>query len=261
VLAFASTSLFSPPSHNPHRLNHPQPLTMPPKTQSTINFGAAKRPALTETSANASVLGKRPATESPAPELEPPTKITKVNIGGASQLSWYNPLHQNPRASAILQHLASKVSNTVVEPSGCITVAGFTESTRPQADLRYRPLLKEVCGPETPERFSPYVISMAANGVALPAEKPPRYPAELRHVKQKRASTDTAGNEKDATWVCSHLCHFKRCINPAHLRWEPSWMNRLRDNCPGGAACVHRPDPCLAPHRDTSELIDWTAYL
>jgi hypothetical protein len=44
------------------------------KVQSTLKFGPAKRPALAETSANASVPCKRPVTESPAAEHKPPTK-------------------------------------------------------------------------------------------------------------------------------------------------------------------------------------------
>jgi hypothetical protein len=45
------------------------------------------------------------------------------------------------------------------------------------------------------------------------------------------------------------------------LTWEPSWFNRLRDNCPGGAACPHRPHPCLKPHRGMGPVVDWTDYL
>lgn len=54
--------------------HHTSPITMSHKVQSTLNFGPAKRPALAETSANATVPCKRPATEPPAAEHKPPPK-------------------------------------------------------------------------------------------------------------------------------------------------------------------------------------------
>lgn len=37
-------------------------------------------------------------------------------------------------------------------------------------------------------------------------------------------------------------------------------MNRLRDNCPGGLACPHRPRRCLLPHRPAHELVNWLEH-
>lgn len=143
----------------------------------------------------------------------------------------------------------------------CKHVNGFTEANGLVLGKAFRPVLKQICL-DCPERFSQYVIAMAVAGTLMPAPKSPAYPGELHKVKVKRTKAAPEGNEKDATWVASHLCHNRRCVNAEHLIWEPSWMNRLRDNCTGADACVHRPDKCLAPHRATEEaLIDLTAYL
>lgn len=159
-----------------------------------------------------------------------------------------------------MNNLKSKIQDVEITDKGCKQVKGFTEATRPVLDKAFKPVFKQVCS-DGPERFSPYVIAMAAVGTLIRAPKPPAYPEELRKVKSKRSKSAADGNNKDATWVASHLCHNRQCVNAEHLVWEPSWMNRLRDNCPGGDACVHRPDRCLAPHREEEELIDWTAYL
>lgn len=128
-------------------------------------------------------------------------------------------------------------------------------------DKRYLAEFKEACS-EAPTRYMPYHIAMMKAGVLVPIYHPPVYPVGLRLVKNKRNKEATEGNEKEATWVASHLCHNQQCIDVAHLRWEPSWFNRLRDNCPGGQDCVHRPDACINPHRSSNEeLIDWTVYI
>ena len=139
----------------------------------------------------------------------------------------------------------------------CKHVNGFTEATGRVLHKALKPVFKQSC-PDMPERFSPYVIAMATAGRLIPAPKPSAYPEELRKVKAKGTKSAPEGHEKDATWVASHLCHNRRCVNAEHLVWEPSWMNRLRDNCTGADACVHRRDKSLAPHGATEEeLIDW----
>lgn len=46
----------------------------------------------------------------------------------------------------------------------------------------------------------------------------------------------------------SHLCHNKRCINPAHLVYEPMDVNLGRGGCVGGYFCRHV-TACLRPGR------------
>ncbi|MBS0606988.1 MAG: hypothetical protein JSR57_08560 [Verrucomicrobia bacterium] len=53
----------------------------------------------------------------------------------------------------------------------------------------------------------------------------------------------------------SHLCHNKRCWNPAHLVWEEGRNNRRRNVCPhtdldGRVLCrfIHEAPECLCPH-------------
>ena len=36
----------------------------------------------------------------------------------------------------------------------------------------------------------------------------------------------------------SHLCHYKLCINPAHLNYEPDHVNCQRDKCQKNKKCV-----------------------
>lgn len=50
-------------------------------------------------------------------------------------------------------------------------------------------------------------------------------------VQHKRGKLGSV--EKEVTWVASHLCHNRLCVNTARLIWEPSWFNRLRDNYSG----------------------------
>lgn len=215
-----------------------------------------KRRALSEISGNAA---KKPKLTASTSDSSTATKTHKQNIGGGSRMEWFNKLIDTPELQPALQNLTAKITNIETLPRNCQQVIGFTQQTRPTLDKKFKPLQQTLL-PDAPERFSPYVISLAKNQVRIPANNPPSYPEHLRKVKQKRSSLEAAGNEKEATWVASHLCHNPKCINPEHLRWEPSWMNRLRDNCVGGEGCVHRPDRCLAAHRDPTELIDWTSY-
>lgn len=189
----------------------------------------------------------------------PPAKIARKNVGGASKLTWFNVLagaeQAEPRAN-----LVQKIGDTK-RVDGCLLVEGFGPETRPVMDKKWLAKFRETC-PDAPARFSPYHIALLKARVLVPAADPPPYPAELRLVKQKRSSKAADGNEKSATWVASHLCHNHQCVDVEHLRWEPSWFNRLRDNCPGGDNCPHRPDACINPHRPAEEeLVDWTKYL
>lgn len=218
--------------------------------------GAQKRKPLSEISSNQASKVLKLSDSASAPSKPAP----KQNVGGSSKMLWYNHFLDDPALQPALQNLISKISKIEVQPNNCHHVTGFTETTRPQIDLKFRTKFEKLC-PEGPARFSPYVISLLKSQVRISSDLPPAYPASLRKVKAKRSSSASAGNEKDATWVASHLCHNRLCVNQEHLRWEPSWMNRLRDNCPGGDGCVHRPDRCLAPHREVSELIDWTDYI
>lgn len=136
----------------------------------------------------------------------------------------------------------------VQDGTNCHFVKGFTEDTRIVVDKQYRHLLRE----DFPERFSPYIVAMAGAKQIIPWNAPPTLPAHLR--KRKGVA------EKTATWVASHLCHDRRCVNPEHLTFEPSWFNRIRDNCPGGELCVHRPKPCIRAHRPAGETINWEDY-
>ena len=150
--------------------------------------------------------------------------------------------------------------DTTSDSFGCISVKNFKEDTRPVMDKKYNSILvNKLADVDTVTRYSPYAISMMQAQNLLPVYDPPSLPAKFRQVS-KRNGKDTG---KEATWVISHLCHNKMCVNAGHLCWEPSWMNRLRDNCPGGDLCVHRPNKCLRAHRPVSneELIDWTEYV
>ena len=112
---------------------------------------------------------------------------------------------------------------------------------------------------DEPERFMPYQLALVKANIPMPDYDPPKYPQALRHASQKR-NADQEVN-KPATWVISHLCHNKLCVNPISLTWEPSWFNRLRDNWPAGNACTHRLRPCLKPRQTIGPVMDWTEYI
>lgn len=201
-----------------------------------------------------------PKTTISVPTLggDTPGGSSKVNVGGSSQLKWFNELATHPKLVGARQNLIKKISNRVkVGDLGCEHVTGFVKTTRPTLDKSFQELCKQLC-PSLPERFLPYQISLLETGDLVPNGAPPPYPEELRLVTHKRVKSANEGNEKQATWVISHTCHDSMCVFPDHLTWEPSWFNRLRDNCPGGNACIHRPKPCLRAHRVVSDLINWT---
>ncbi|KAL8684665.1 MAG: hypothetical protein Q9224_006200, partial [Gallowayella concinna] len=187
------------------------------------------------------------------------SKKPKLNLGGSSRLLWVNVLAQDPRLSGCRQNLFQKIGKTRVVAGGCVHVVDFTENTRPVLDKAFQGAFRAAAS-DAPERFSPYTIALVRAGKLVPAIIAPSYPPSLRKVLHKRTKSSKV-DEQEATWVASHLCHDRRCINDSHLVWEPSWMNRLRDNCPGGEACVHGPDKCLRPHRPSEEQVDWTDFL
>lgn len=113
---------------------------------------------------------------------------------------------------------------------------------------------------DAPMKFELYHLAMARAGKTPPEQPPPPLPTEHRKVVKRRSSSQGDLTSKPATWVASHLCHDRVCVNPAHLVWEPSWFNRMRDNCPGGDGCLHLPHKCLAPHRVLAEPVDWLDY-
>lgn len=226
------------------------PLT--PVSQSRLNFTTTPTPPQTVPQA----APQSPRESSPSPRSPTPASI---NVGGSSKLEWFGPLATEPHLESVRRNLFGKIAETEDLGGGCTGVLGFREDTRPTPDRAELAILRSV-RPDAPARYSPYVLAMARDMVLLPQGPPPRYPPELRQVKAKRRKTDS--NDKDATWVASHLCHNRRCINTEHMTWEPSWFNRLRDNCPGGELCRHRPKPCLNPHRqETEAVLDWTEYM
>lgn len=170
-------------------------------------------------------------------------------------MQWFNKLLREPALQKERDNLVGKIAGRKpVGDLGCLEVPGQGKEFRPQMDKKYRENAKKVLD-ELPERYAHYHIGMLAGGVAMMDRDAPRVPEKWRKVLTRSGKV----MDKDATWVCSHLCHNPKCSNHEHLRWEPSWMNRLRDNCAGGDACVHRPQ-CLRAHRD-EEIIDWTEAL
>jgi hypothetical protein len=198
-----------------------------------------------------------PTSATPQPHLPKPAKQPKVNVGGSSKLMWFNTLLREPRLKDARENLAAKIGNTK-EHDGCLEVVDFKDTTRPTLDKRFYSTLHTLA-PDAPERFMPYQLALIKADIEMPDYDPPKYPQALRHVSQKRNADQEV--DKPATWVISHLCHNKLCVNPQHLTWEPSWFNRLRDNCPAGDACTHRPSRCLKPHRTMGPVVDWTEYL
>lgn len=203
------------------------------------------------------------ASASSRARSESVTSSASANVGGASKLEWFNILATHPELEGARQNLFAKIKDTERTQDGCYVVKGFKEDTRPTLDKSFVDTFKRLCL-DGPARFSPYHISMLQHQILVPLYDPPPYPAAQRMVKQKRNKSAAENNEKSATWVASHLCHHRLCIEAKlgseHLCWEPNWFNRPRDNCPGGDACNHRPQPCLRSHQ-ASEIIDWTTYI
>lgn len=186
------------------------------------------------------------------------TKSTKA-------MAWFRILATHPRLLGARQNLFSKVAlvKRKIMDDGChVLLAG--PGARVGLDLAYRPLAESLCGPDFPKsgKFEGHTIAMMEAGKDMPSYDPPAYPDELRQVQKKRTKDSEF---RTATWVGSHICQSKNsvCVNAAeHIEWEPNWFNRLRDNCRGGDFCVHRPHPCMNPHRAQVEgLIDWRTYL
>lgn len=168
-------------------------------------------------------------------------------------MGWFNILLQHSKLGGARQNIIGKLraEKKDVKETGCIVLE--KDGWRPGLDKRYLEQLKAVAE-DAGEKIMGYHIAMLEAGKEMPEEEPPKCPDKWRKVL-KRAGRET---DKAATWVASHLCHNPKCVNAEHLVWEPSWFNRLRDNCGGGDGCVHRPHRCLAPHRDAEELMDWT---
>jgi hypothetical protein len=224
------------------------------KRQTSLSFSSEKPPKQAKSEPSRTPLS------SISSNLPTASTTAKKNVGGASKLSWFNPLATRSDLQQCRQNLFDKIKDTTTNSFGCVLVNNFKEDTRPVMDKKYNSiLLSKLASVDTVTRYSPYAIAMMEAQQLLPPYDPPALPSKFRQVS-KRNGKDT---EKEATWVVSHLCHNKMCINVNHLRWEPSWMNRLRDNCPGGDECVHRPDKCLRAHRQIAddELIDWTEYV
>jgi hypothetical protein len=258
--------------HNSHQLSwKPQKLSKSQKSlqnfESPMDSSEKSLKRQSSLSFTSNKPAKQPKSESRTPlqtisnNLQSPaTPTAKTNVGGASKLSWFNILATRSDLQACRQNLFDKIQDTTTNSFGCISVKNFKEDTRPVMDKKYNTiLLSKLSSVDTVTRYSPYAISMMQAQNLLPAYDPPSLLAKFRQIT-KRNGKDT---EKEATWVISHLCHNKLCVNAGHLCWEPSWMNRLRDNCPGGDLCVHRPQKCLRAHRQVNndELIDWTEYV
>lgn len=168
-------------------------------------------------------------------------------------MAWFRVLALTPDLATVRANLAAKIRKTTIDSVlGCVQVTD--PKTRPVMDKKDLARFKEFAS-DAPERYELYHIALLRDQKVMPLFDPPPYPEKLR-----KSTNFKEGQE--ATWVASHLCHDKKCVNTAHIVWEPSWMNRLRDNCPGGEECKHGPDQCLRKHRyNEDEIVDWTAYL
>jgi len=183
------------------------------KRQSSFSFSSSKpaKQAKSEPS--------RTPLQPISSNLQITTNTAKKNVGGASKLSWFNPLATRSDLTACRQNLFDKIKNTTTNSFSCVSVNSFKEDTRPVMDKQYNSiLLSKLASVDTITRYSPYAISMMEAQKLLPTYDPPALPAKFRQVT-KRSGKET---EKEATWVISHLCHNKICINADHLRWEPS---------------------------------------
>ena len=41
-----------------------------------------------------------------------------------------------------------------------------------------------------------------------------------------------------STDQASHLCHNRKCLTKEHIRWEPSWLNQMRELCREAGVCT-----------------------
>ncbi len=172
-------------------------------------------------------------------------------------MSWFNVLCNDLRFAEAKENLVSKLGNPIKHEklsNGCITVLAFNDDTRLCLDKRFASAPDSII---LPKRFMPYHAALLKHGKNIPKKEPPRLPLKWRKVTAKRHIDEHV--EKVATWVASHLCHNKRCINPEHIEWEPNWFNRMRDNCAGGDDCRHLPFKCLQGHRSEETYYDWSS--
>lgn len=50
----------------------------------------------------------------------------------------------------------------------------------------------------------------------------------------------------------THFCHWKSCVNPEHMAWEPRWKNWKRNYCRGCDCNADADAPCLAMFHPSS---------
>jgi hypothetical protein len=239
------TSFFAPPTADPE-----EGPGGPPEEEPPAPSGLRKRKALL--SLDVEEVGNRPS-KVPTPR--------KKNPGGSSNCDWFNPMLTNPSLSGVREHLYGKIPKPISTAGAkhpeCIRMPLNKDGGLPRliANQSQRQFLGSLV-PDVPAAFSAYQLAMMRAGKERPPGLPPRLPEADRQVIKARTKDDVV--DKDATWVISHRCHERSCINPDHLIWEPSWYNRLRDNCPGGPECKHLDHPCLGSHRDAARVYRWT---
>jgi hypothetical protein len=112
-------------------------------------------------------------------------KPKRVNIGGRSQLQWFNKLATEPIYEGSRRNLQAKIRTTRTDQNGCVVVVGFTDTTRPVLDKKFLAFVRDRL-PDAPSRYSPWHISMMLAGILVPKTEPPRYPTKLRQVLAKR---------------------------------------------------------------------------
>lgn len=100
----------------------------------------------------------------------------------------------------------------------------------------------EAKGIEFPKKIQVSHLAMLAKKQDKPAVNPPAKPINLGH------------SATVPSWVCSHLCHNKKCCRDIHLVWEPDWYNHLRDQC-APEICWHTPR-CIKAHKVHADY-DW----
>jgi len=175
-------------------------------------------------------------------------------------MQWFNVLATDPKVKSAKANLVGKFTKASTKTTNvdCTEITSF-KSERITMDKQFQQIFSKHC-PSAPERYSLYRVALLKASQLVPTFDPPALPAEHRQVKNRRKAGALV--EKKATWVGSHRCHNHNCVNVDHLCWEPSWFNRLRDNCLGGEKCFHRPKPCLNAHRPAEgDLLDWTAFI
>ncbi len=176
----------------------------------------------------------------------------RTNLGGASNIDWFNKLLARAEFQFVVDHLARKVHAAQVhitsDELGCKAVSVTDEHQRFVMDKCIRNRLAEIdpqLEKDVPIRVNAHHIALLEAAAKIPTYSSPPPPPNF--AKNSHAEVHR--------FVGSHLCHRKSCTNPSHIVWEPAWYNRWRDNCAGGRFCPHIPS-CLRPHRDVDKL-DW----